>query len=114
MYLFLDRRDKSGVPDKYFVITNNDIIRNRYLLVFGNKHTAWTENKKNTISVQPKNAVIQWILNNKAIVTMLFYVILLLSIGLANSRNGYYIRQYILTRFQNAYNYISNYFTGSL
>ncbi|XP_037046892.1 protein mono-ADP-ribosyltransferase PARP16 [Bradysia coprophila] len=80
-----ERKNNQDVPDKYFVITNNDIVRVRYLLMF-----AKLPDKPIQIH---QNALMNWIYNNKSIATMIFYAIILLSVGLANSRTGQYFRQ---------------------
>lgn len=79
---------KSKVPEKYFVITNNEIVRVRYLLFFGNRSS--TSNLLAT-----KNMAISWMSKNKYFLTICCYTLLLASIGIANSGNGMYIRHVI-------------------
>jgi len=80
-----ERKNSQHVPDKYFVITNNDIVRLRYLLIF-----AKSPDKPIQIHYNP---ILNWIYNNKSIATMCFYVVILLAVGMANSRTGHYFRQ---------------------
>lgn len=80
-----ERKSNQDVPDKYFVITNNDIVRVRYLLMF-------VKPIDKPVQIH-QNAILNWIYNNKSVATMIFYVIILLSVGLANSRTGQYFRQ---------------------
>lgn len=89
-----ERKNNQHVPDKYFVITNNDIVRVRYLLIFA---------KPPDKPIQThQNPVMNWIYNNKSVATMIFYAVVLLSIGLANSRTyyGHYFRQIIWQKVQ--------------
>lgn len=79
---------KSKVPEKYFVITNNEIVRVRYLLFFGNRSSA-----SNLLAT--KNMAISWMSKNKYFLTICCYTLLLASIGIANSGNGMYIRHVI-------------------
>lgn len=95
-----DNRNRSSVPDKYFVITNNEIVRVRYLLVFGK-----IEKLPLTASTLPHpNPIVSWILHHKSLAAIICYAVLLLGIGLSNSRNGYYVRQFFWKIFQ----YIGN------
>ncbi|KAJ6643018.1 Protein mono-ADP-ribosyltransferase PARP16 [Pseudolycoriella hygida] len=92
-----ERKNDQHIPDKYFVITNNDIVRVRYLLIF-----AKSPDKSMQIY---RNSVINWIYNNKSVAAMIFYAIILLSVGLANSRTGQYFRQMF---WQKAQRFISD------
>lgn len=91
------RKNNQLVPDKYFVITNNDIVRLRYLLIF-----AKLPDKPLQIH---RNPILNWIYNNKSVATMCFYAIILIGIGLANSRTGQYVRQMF---WQHVQKFISN------
>lgn len=103
-YIYIDRQPNDAertnvhdVPDKYFVITNNDIVRVRYLLMFA---------KPPDKPIQAhQNVLMNWIYNNKSIATMIFYAVILLSVGLANSRTGQYFRQIF---WQKVEKFISN------
>lgn len=86
---FTEKANKSGVPDKYFVITNNEIIRVRYLVVYG------SENR--TVSQAPihEYRIMRWVNNHKWIAAMIAYAMILFIIGISNSRQGYFFRQFI-------------------
>lgn len=92
-----ERKNNQHVPDKYFVITNNDIVRVRYLLMFAKP-------ADKPLQVH-RNPVMNWIYNNKSVATMVFYAVILLSVGLANSRTGQYFRQIF---WQKAQRFISD------
>ncbi|XP_014781742.1 protein mono-ADP-ribosyltransferase PARP16 isoform X1 [Octopus bimaculoides] len=63
------------VPEKYYVIRNNDVIRVKYLLVYADKPS---NNKlRNRMS---------WFSQHKFALLMAFYFLLLVIIGLANSK----------------------------
>lgn len=102
--------NKNAVPDKYFVITNNEIVRIRYLLIYG-KHE--NVNNDQLIPAESRSATMNWILNHKPLVAMCFYTVILISIGLGNSRHGLYFRhlfwQKTLEIFQNLKNSLSSY-----
>lgn len=79
------------MPEKYFVITNNEIVRLRYILVY-------SRNERNTSNIkvnQHRNPIIKWMLEHKSLTAMFFYAIILLAIGFNNSHNGYYFRQFV-------------------
>ncbi|XP_036591964.1 protein mono-ADP-ribosyltransferase PARP16 isoform X2 [Trichosurus vulpecula] len=61
------------VPPKYFVVTNNQLLRVKYLLVYSQK-----QHKR--VSSQPS-----WISNHRFTLAMLLYLLLLIIIGVSNS-----------------------------
>ncbi|XP_020838938.1 protein mono-ADP-ribosyltransferase PARP16 isoform X3 [Phascolarctos cinereus] len=61
------------VPPKYFVVTNNQLLRVKYLLVYSQK-----QHKR--VSSQPS-----WISNHRFTLMMLLYLLLLIIIGVSNS-----------------------------
>lgn len=81
-----NKKNRSGVPDKYFVITNNEIVRVRYIIAFG-EHT----NRMRDENGDYNNVVLRWVNNNKAITAMVLYLIFLMLIGAANSRQFHYL-----------------------
>lgn len=87
----------SAVPDKYFVITNNEIVRLRYLLVFASCPAVPNE----------ESGTVGWLVANKALLTMVFYVVLLAAVGLANSRNGVYFRHVLWQKIVRIFQSIS-------
>lgn len=94
------------MPDKYFIVTNNEIVRLRYLLCYGQKFRIG--GASNDIKII-QNPIIRWIQQHKSIAAIIFYVILLLAIGLSNSQNGFWARQF-LTNLKNAiYKQIKNF-----
>lgn len=90
-----ERKSSQLVPDKYFVVTNNDIVRVRYLLIFAKPPDKPIQSHQ--------NPVMNWIYNNKSVATMIFYAIILISVGLANSRTGHYFRQIFWQKVQRFY-----------
>ncbi|XP_041367733.1 protein mono-ADP-ribosyltransferase PARP16-like [Gigantopelta aegis] len=65
------------VPDKYYVVRNNEMIRVKYLLLYAEK----------TQSHATVLGKVSWFHRNKFAVMMAVYVLLLLAIGLANSKS---------------------------
>lgn len=82
-----NKKNRHGVPDKYFVITNNEIVRVRYILAFG-EHT----NRLRDENGDYNNVILRWISNNKAITAMCLYATFLVLIGAANSRQLHYLK----------------------
>lgn len=82
-----NRKNKSAVPDKYFVITNNEIVRVRYIIAYG-EHT-----NRNRAKVTSTNPVVRWVKNHKAVTAMALYGTVLIAIGAANGRFFYHFKQ---------------------
>lgn len=68
-------KSKSNVPDKYYVVQNNEYVRVKYLLVYAEK----AKPKRN-------NKLLQLLNENKFALLLLAYSLLLGFIGLMNSR----------------------------
>lgn len=104
----LEKNSRVGVPDKYFVITNNEIIRVRYLIVYGTEMIKSEHSNVSECSVH-ENSIIQWILRHKWLTAMVTYALILLIIGASNSRSGFYMRQFMRQATRNAINYIKTF-----
>jgi len=91
------KSSQHDVPDRYFLVTNNDIVRLRYLLIFA-------RSTDKAVQIH-RNRIINWIYNNKSLVTMCFYSVILISVGLVNSRTGHYFKQIF---WEKAQKFISN------
>ena len=89
-----DQSKKSHVPDKYFIVTNNDYVRIKYVLIYAEK-----------AKPKRKNKLLQLFSENKFALLLIAYSLLLSFIGLMNSRTfNKYLKQ--------GYNKISNLFIG--
>lgn len=64
------------VPEKYVVVRNNDLVHIRYLLVY--QHQPPT-------SPTSSNIITTWVANNKMLLLLMGYALLLLAIGMSNS-----------------------------
>lgn len=65
------------VPEKYILVTNSDLVRVRYLLVY---------NKPQTFSQRSGwSGVTTWVQNHKLLTFIMGYCILLVSVGLSNN-----------------------------
>lgn len=100
-----EKNNRAEVPDKYFVITNNEIVRLRYLIVYGSE-IAKLDRSNSAQCNAHDNTVIDWIYRHKWLTAMIIYTAILLVIGASNSRHGYYMRQYMRQATLNAINYI--------
>lgn len=89
------------MPDKYFLVTNNEIVRVRYLIVYGKevKHSEHT-------NLMECNTMVQWILRHKWLAAMIIYGIILAILGTSNSRHGHYMRQFVRDATLKAINYV--------
>lgn len=67
------------VPEKYYVVQRNDVLRVKYLLVY-------REESSQTHKVTPTSS--SWFRDNMFVLLMVAYGLLLLAIGMANSRTA--------------------------
>ncbi|CAG5114582.1 unnamed protein product [Candidula unifasciata] len=74
-------RDADAVPEKYYVVQNNDMMRVKYLLVY--KHESRPQQ-----GARLESSSYTWLRDHKFPLLMLAYVLLLVAIGLANSRHA--------------------------
>lgn len=68
------------------MITNNDVVRVRYLLFYGREFP--DENSARSV-------VVDWVSRNRYTLSLVCYTLFLASIGLANSGNGLYLKHVI-------------------
>jgi len=66
------------VPERYYVVENNEMVRVKYILVYSQPQADNTERSPQAVS---------WIRQNKFAVMMAVYMLLLLCIGLFNSKS---------------------------
>jgi hypothetical protein len=68
--------DTSDIPEKYFIVKNNEYLRARYILLYAEKNR------------QPKraNRFRQLINDNKFLLLLFSYALLLVFVGLLNSK----------------------------
>lgn len=73
------------VPERYYVVENNDMVRVKYLLIYSQPSTART---------QSSALAVPWYRKNKFAVMMAIYMLLLLCVGLFSSKSfQLYIRR---------------------
>ncbi|XP_059614321.1 protein mono-ADP-ribosyltransferase PARP16-like [Phlebotomus argentipes] len=70
----------SKIPKNIMVVSNNEIIRVRYLLVYGRKPRKTAQNAE--------RSVMTWLMNHKATVLIISYAFLLLAVNLTTSSNS--------------------------
>lgn len=78
------------VPDKYYIVTNSELIRLKYLLVFSDKPSTITS------TAQRRSKLATWVRNHKFALLMMSYILVLLFVGIINSK-GFrsFQRQYL-------------------
>ncbi|XP_047349462.1 uncharacterized protein LOC124949030 isoform X2 [Vespa velutina] len=67
-----------SVPDKYYLVTNSDLVRIRYLLVYSQEVHPTRSNES--------SGLLDWFRQHKLLTFMLGYVILLASVGLTHNK----------------------------
>lgn len=88
------------------MITNNEIVRVRYLIVYGSEKKSKNENKTKVVT---ENTLVKWICRHKWTTILVLYAAFLLLIGASNSRQGYYMREYMRKVTLNAIDYIKSF-----
>lgn len=102
-----EKNKRTDVPDKYFLVTNNEIVRIRYLIVYGTDvKNSERANLASCNSDYQGNTIVQWAHRHKWLVAMIIYTIILAILGTSNSRHGHYMRQFVRETMLKAINYV--------
>ncbi|XP_058835403.1 protein mono-ADP-ribosyltransferase PARP16-like [Topomyia yanbarensis] len=102
-----ENQSTSNIPERYILVKNNDLIQVRYLLVYGSKRivgpvgTAIGLNsgglRGSTLEQRAKqvapNRCLRWMAANQSWLLAGGYFLMLLGIGMMNSRNAHYMKQ---------------------
>lgn len=100
-------RNANNVPEKYIIVTNNDIVRLRYLVIFGREERI----SKHLAVTRSRSRIMNWMASHKSVLVMSFYVIVLIAIGLANNNYYVYFKQVFWRKAQNYFhNLMTAYF----
>ncbi|KAI8478430.1 Protein mono-ADP-ribosyltransferase parp16 [Branchiostoma belcheri] len=76
-------KDKHEVPEKYYIVSNNELLRVKYVLVYAER------------KARPRVQAPSFFQRHKFFILMTLYVIILAVIGAANSPNlQYYLRKF--------------------
>ncbi|ELU02619.1 hypothetical protein CAPTEDRAFT_64398, partial [Capitella teleta] len=74
------------VPEKYYVVRNNEVMRVKYLLIYAEKKP-----KKPSF----KRSVVHWLFHHKFAVIMILYALILIFVSLYNSRGFHsYVKKF--------------------
>lgn len=84
--------NQNKIPEKYFIVKNNDYVRVRYVLVYAEKQTR-----------KPSNKLAKLINENRFVLLLLAYSLLLMFIGLMNSRA---FHKYIKLSYRKLFSFI--------
>lgn len=91
------KEDKNGnsktVPEKYLLVKNNEYVRVRYVLLYAEKAKKVIKNSR----------LVKFISENRFLLLLFSYSILLMFIGLLNSRT---FNKYFKLSYRRFYNYL--------
>lgn len=105
-----EKNKRTDVPDKYFLVTNNEIVRIRYLIVYGtDAKNSERANLATCNNDNMGNTIVQWAFRHKWLVAMIIYTIILAILGTSNSRHGHYMRQFVREAMLKAFNYVKTF-----
>lgn len=93
------------VPNKYYVVTNSEMVRVRYLLVYS---------KPQDKMVETKFSLLNWLCRHKLMTFFIGYGLFLTFIGVSNSEQGIYLYEMILKKMDELYQYLpcTNFFSN--
>lgn len=106
LLLNVEKSSHVDVPDKYFVITNNEIVRVRYLVVYG---IDMRNSNCSNMAQYNENAIIMWIIRHKWLAAALTYAAILAILGASNNRQCHYVRQFMRQATIKAINYVKTF-----
>lgn len=94
----------SDIPHSYILVTNNEVVRVRYLLIYGKKRTMKPTKPENesadvTLDTSGQSRLFKcltWCRKNPFIVALSLYVIMLLIVGISNHRMFDYYRNNLM------------------
>lgn len=96
----------SDIPQKYLLITNNEIVRVRYLLIYSTKKSSAPKAVESTAKEnqglsagdqRTSTSIFQWACRNPFIISVLLYVLLLFVVGMSNNRAVEYYKNAIIS-----------------
>lgn len=72
----LENAKNSDIPQSYILITNNEIVRPRYILMYGSKKSIAKKPTVKTVHVPevPRTGLLNWVRRNPMIVSVVLYV----------------------------------------
>lgn len=109
----------TDIPERYILVKNNDLVQVRYLLVYGSRKSnagtvpQWAAKKGSSVrrsAHEMPGPCVRWIRANRSWLMVGGYCLLLLSIGMMNSRNAHYMKQMFLQKI----NYMCNALFGAV
>ena len=101
---FAENPKNSDIPEKYLLITNNDVVRVRYLMIYSYAN-------KLAIKTAPDQhgKIFNFCKRNLLCVSLVFYISLLLFIGMSTSRTGEYYKQMFYDKVFSAFEEVQNF-----
>lgn len=92
----ISKRTDTDLPEKYLIITNNEVVRVRYLLVYARTGGVNAIASRDHTKSKP-DSLAALVLNHKFLA--IFYFVLLVIIGFSESRYVHYVRQNLSRKF---------------
>ncbi|XP_070498633.1 protein mono-ADP-ribosyltransferase PARP16-like [Chironomus tepperi] len=101
----------SDIPQNYLLITNNEIVRPRYLLIYGsNKPTLKKSISANVVNnsielIDEPRTFLTWCRRNPLIVSAAIYLLLLFLVGLSSHRSFDHYKNILMNFFKKRFKY---------
>lgn len=108
---FSENAKNSDIPQNYLLITNNEIVRPRYLLIYGtNKPTLKKSTSANLVnnsteSIDEPRTFFTWCRRNPLIVSAAIYLLLLFLVGLSSHRSFDHYKNILINFFKKRFKF---------
>lgn len=108
--IYLENAKNSDIPQSYLLITNNEIVRVRYLLIYGSKKSTASKKPAATSEEvefpQRTNNFFGWCRKNPLVVSVVLYILMLFLVGISKHRAVEYYKHVLMRFLQNRFKFL--------
>ena len=107
-FFLLENAKNSDIPQSYLLITNNELVRVRYLMIYGSKKKAVVRKPSTSEEVElvPSRSFLQWCRKNPLVISVTLYVFLLFLVGFSNHRAVEYYKNKLWSFLKNRFKFL--------
>jgi len=100
----------SDIPHSYLLITNNELVRVRYLLIYGSKKSAAAKKPLDTseeqVENQGHNKFYKWCRKNPLLISVFLYVLMLFFVGISKHPAVEYYKNIVMRFLRNRFKFL--------
>lgn len=109
----LENAKNCDIPQSYLLITNNEFVRVRYLLIYGSKKVSTVKKSASDWKGQlenshRENSFYKWLRRNPLIVSVFLYILMLVFVGISKNRAVEYYKNILMQFLQNRFKFLWN------